>query len=1029
MLSCGCSKPGYSHGTLLPEAIPLAAGMENANATRPAEIRKKRANTGTGDALWLERKRHCPNQQRVGGGNVSDVKSEQGRAYQQDTSSSSQSSLSPDGAQQLSGHPRPGNVTFDVSCNRAWGVPPSGSVEAGDFRGLGSISANLLAPQSPFNGTPLRANLFHGQEEITPETKVSRSGSSSSPSECMDAASGQPSSQALRNPSPLGASPRACTHPSSNEQALSSLNVTLSSPPLQHDLGLPLFTEGPKPDFHQRRGVKETPGFLLRQLYPEEEEEGETDPPGQEAQAQEKLYLESDDVDSSISNGFRIETSNFPLFHPRTPVDGFSSKGKGISDESQDAESDIDGLGAEDASEVSSEADASHDDTDEPLSDEARALYNRFRRLLHGRHSPGLNPTYAIEDEDDTESDSNDSGSDSGENSQVSNDEPAAQADVNLGDADVEESDDSKESNEILQTFTELSVRSLGVGAPEIDSDTNVSTAKPFIPVPSSDEESSGEEYFHREQDSSAEELSEQEVEYLSDVQSSNTEPVDTPSLEDINATSRRRLTAKERELVRRTREIGACVRCRFQKIKCYPDPFNPEGKCKTCKKFSKTSPKTIHRVPCLRLRISDVILYRSGGLNLTQRWAGIEMRDIGDRLDTIIVSIKVSQNLCGAPLSMNVVRFKPRAGDVTARYWTDGLLGNGKETFKKKELASYCLADIYDTAERVRQYTIDKAVPAFLHTIREDCESELEGGAISKTYNATIDRYMELQRAHKEGEELSQEDKKEMEILANLLTLWCAIQHTVGSLYIEGNETLGMLPETEDKSYPLYGKVSVPRMIVAQFDNLNYNEVLERYKEKLLRDVDWLFNQDKKRWWFTIYLIVFILLREASRMTADRYRHARANYGSKLRYSIPAFVESLHESCNNILTHWHYYNCDKWPKVTPAAVKRKDHFDTLAPKHLDLVRQSRRDPEVKKHLLVWKQYKSNNGNVPKITNRHDAKAIRYTGQQDKFDWDHPLYWVSQMFEKNWYSHPTYQREAVPNTMLTAMAPTVAAAC
>lgn len=91
------------------------------------------------------------------------------------------------------------------------------------------------------------------------------------------------------------------------------------------------------------------------------------------------------------------------------------------------------------------------------------------------------------------------------------------------------------------------------------------------------------------------------------------------------------------------------------------------------------------------------------------------------------------------------------------------------------------------------------------------------------------------------------------------------------------------MLPETEDKSYPLYGKVSVPRMVVAQFDTLNYNEVLERYKEKLLRDIDWLFSQDKNRWWFTIYLVVFILLREASRMTADRYRHARANYGSSV--------------------------------------------------------------------------------------------------------------------------------------------------
>lgn len=91
------------------------------------------------------------------------------------------------------------------------------------------------------------------------------------------------------------------------------------------------------------------------------------------------------------------------------------------------------------------------------------------------------------------------------------------------------------------------------------------------------------------------------------------------------------------------------------------------------------------------------------------------------------------------------------------------------------------------------------------------------------------------------------------------------------------------MRPETEDKSYPLYGKISAPRMIVAQFDNLVFNAVLEIYKERLLRDIDWLFSQDKNRWWFTIYNIIFILLREVSRMTADRYRHARDNFGPKV--------------------------------------------------------------------------------------------------------------------------------------------------
>jgi hypothetical protein len=42
--------------------------------------------------------------------------------------------------------------------------------------------------------------------------------------------------------------------------------------------------------------------------------------------------------------------------------------------------------------------------------------------------------------------------------------------------------------------------------------------------------------------------------------------------------------------------------------------------------------------------------------------------------------------------------------------------------------------------------------------------------------------------------------------------------------------------------------------------------------------------------------------------------------------------------------------------------IGRNDHFETLAPKDRHLVKQNLKDPEVKKHLLVWKKYKRDNG-------------------------------------------------------------------
>lgn len=110
-------------------------------------------------------------------------------------------------------------------------------------------------------------------------------------------------------------------------------------------------------------------------------------------------------------------------------------------------------------------------------------------------------------------------------------------------------------------------------------------------------------------------------------------------------------------------------------------------------------------------------------------------------------------------------------------------------------------------------------------------------------------------------------------------------------------------------------------------------------------------------------------------------------------------------------------------------------------------MKQNLKHPAVKKHLLVWKQYKRDNGKglrhgkppqssilvltdrvVPKITLQHDAGSIRYTGEQNKYDWDHPLYWVSQMFERKWSPHPTYTREPEPRSTFMSITAAVAAA-
>ncbi|KAM0354307.1 hypothetical protein ACHAPU_001351 [Fusarium lateritium] len=809
--------------------------------------------------------------------------------------------LSPEQAQGLSAHPSTHSATFHGQGGVA---SDDGSIEAENVRGLGNIAQTPPTQQARFPVSAVQGNPGFDNED-TPTNASSPLGGQESGSETpvshSDFSLHEPPVDTFTKPwnerllslytSNGSTCPRTCTSANPLPFELPNGNL-LPSPPAGEEgpsSAKPKPSESeqepePEPELdlrflHQGRGARGTPESLVFL---------EQDSPSQEHDQAHGVFgaLTGEELGSRYprrgrtpvahgtpvtANPVNLDTSHPSSLGPRAHVVDFLSDVGSFAQDSQEADGSEGSVAEDDAISIGNIGSSAN-----------RIAIRSIRAALAGTAH------YSDESDDDYAS------SVPGEQKRVS-DGSVARGDVEQDSASEEIVAASEETDlaDLLQQY--------GIDDSDFEGVASDSEASPppvtflsrrHVCCSSSengDDLSDAEIYS---EDSDDDDVEEGEVESLSGLgESDSSEDEEATFASDLTTNStvsptsnipgRRRFTSEERELIRLTREIGACVRCRFQKIKCHPDHNNPTGKCKTCKRFSKTSPKTIHRVPCLRLRITDIVLYRSGGLNLTRRWKSIEMRDVTDRVPMVPLTIGISQNLCEKPLLIEVVRFTPREGDVTARYWTDYL--TGKETFKKKELAIYCLKSIHDTANQLRQYTIDNALSSFLHTIQEDCESEPEGGPIMKTYLTAMARYMTLHKRQARGSKLSQDEEKEVEILGNLFILWCAIQHTVGSLHIEGSETLGMLPETADETYPLYGKVSVPRMIVAQFDTLNYNGVLERYKEKLLKDIDWLFSQDKSRWWFTIYLITFILLREASRMTADRYRHARANHGSKL--------------------------------------------------------------------------------------------------------------------------------------------------
>lgn len=390
-------------------------------------------------------------------------------------------------------------------------------------------------------------------------------------------------------------------------------------------------------------------------------------------------------------------------------------------------------------------------------------------------------------------------------------------------------------------------------------------------------------------------------------------------------------------------------------------------------------------------------------------------MHDVQGRFSDGCRVIHISLGLCEEPIVLNVVQFKPEEGDVIARHWT--CYEEGKEPVRKsKELACYCLLDIKATAAAFEEYIVSNAFSGILKRIlgpvlkAAAIDPTPPVGLIELTYWQAMCEFVRL--CKKPAGDRLPEDQMAIRLLGNTFILWFAIQHTTGSSYITGEDKLGMELETNDPTYPLQGKISIPRMIIAQFDNLNYTQVLEKYKEKVMKELRYFMTHSNTQW-FVVYLVLFILMQQASSSAADRSRHARANFGTSIRYSIPDFVENLQEGCNSILAHWHWYAKGVWNRSTWTDPEGEARIGSLTVAQTKIIQAAKSDPEIIKQHEFWKRWRRENGNISMMGDRRPAKD-EYQGSQNQLDWEHPYYWIAQLLEPKWSPHQTYQREPVP---------------
>ncbi|KAI5917058.1 hypothetical protein F4810DRAFT_94259 [Camillea tinctor] len=437
----------------------------------------------------------------------------------------------------------------------------------------------------------------------------------------------------------------------------------------------------------------------------------------------------------------------------------------------------------------------------------------------------------------------------------------------------------------------------------------------------------------------------------------------------------RKRLEGTYREQTGQTRRWKACIRCRMQKIRCRPDLGNPEkGDCLTCRSISQESKKVIHRLPCLRWKLTETVLFREGGLDLTARWTGVKVKDINPRdwVDSRTRCISINLGLCKASMVLSVKKFQPIQGDVTWRDWVDR-----NENARRTDIEPYALANINQTAKEYQGYVQNNALDA----IWEYAQNPNVDGLVRRTFMAAHS-YAMTQNNNPRPHQPKADDVNTSEFLKLYFQLWLATRYTIGSAYIDSDDKLDMTSDPHP-DYPYKGKVSVPRMVSAQFDSFGYSYVLAPLRKQVLEGLWKMIASKNQNHFFTIYLTVFMMLHEVSVVSRDRRRRAQ-HHRKNCRYDLAPFVEKLQEGANIILSHWHYYKRDFNPLAAGSRGNDKIGWGSTSSSEIQFLAQS------------YREYK-------------DREPIKTERQPlERMTWEDDLYFVSQMFEENWQPGKTF---------------------
>ncbi|UKZ55082.1 hypothetical protein TrVGV298_008899 [Trichoderma virens] len=313
-----------------------------------------------------------------------------------------------------------------------------------------------------------------------------------------------------------------------------------------------------------------------------------------------------------------------------------------------------------------------------------------------------------------------------------------------------------------------------------------------------------------------------------------------------------------------------------MQRIRCEFNSNTPGGCCLTCKKVENTKAA---RLPCLRYKITDMILYKPGavpGYEWTQRWNKNNSEPIQLWASREVKVIHISVYFSNSFLPLHVRKFVPQDGDKLERTW------DYQGTKKSVAIPPYALVDLEAGKSAYTRYIRDSMTDIFRNMLG-DTDSLLY-----KTY---------LQAWHMWKDPNTPVES--FELLNWTLRLWIAVRLSTTSAFIAGKEKLGMSNNILDQTSPNPGKIPLPPVLGAQMDLILIQHIQTKLRHELLDNLQKVMLKNKPSSWLVTYLVTFILLHNVALITKHDASYAR-KHGMKRRYAREEKVQEYHLECED---------------------------------------------------------------------------------------------------------------------------------